>query len=265
MPTAADESTCGRCGYCVRGIDGLTCPECGSDLREVGILPANYRRPLGPAMKMLLWSVALPIPALLLSILMIQTVLPFCLTQKVSRVIFCQAPALNTIVQLSAEKRLWQPVLMSPPPTAPDVVHLSDTNHGLDLEVNLSTGAYSYLRKDGSIINQPAGFNGAVLAGWFALAGVSTGDPQARQLCDQVYAAIHEVWQGNSGHFTYFNDARGVNIGVAHPSFTFTVRDEPSKVVVALLVVAWIGVWFYGLRRIRRRGGFFFAAPRISA
>jgi len=28
---------CGRCGYTVRGISKLVCPECGADLREVGI------------------------------------------------------------------------------------------------------------------------------------------------------------------------------------------------------------------------------------
>ncbi|MCC7291262.1 MAG: hypothetical protein IT449_04265 [Phycisphaerales bacterium] len=29
---------CGRCGYPARGLPTFTCPECGSDLREVGII-----------------------------------------------------------------------------------------------------------------------------------------------------------------------------------------------------------------------------------
>ena len=29
---------CGSCGHAVRGIAGLTCPACGGDLREVGII-----------------------------------------------------------------------------------------------------------------------------------------------------------------------------------------------------------------------------------
>jgi class 3 adenylate cyclase/predicted RNA-binding Zn-ribbon protein involved in translation (DUF1610 family) len=33
----AKEPTCGRCGYNVTGLSTFTCPECGSDLREVGI------------------------------------------------------------------------------------------------------------------------------------------------------------------------------------------------------------------------------------
>lgn len=32
------ESVCGKCGYIVKGLATLTCPECGSDLRDVGIV-----------------------------------------------------------------------------------------------------------------------------------------------------------------------------------------------------------------------------------
>lgn len=31
------EPRCGKCGYLVRGLSALNCPECGADLREVGI------------------------------------------------------------------------------------------------------------------------------------------------------------------------------------------------------------------------------------
>lgn len=34
----AREPVCERCGYAVAGVAGFTCPECGSDLREVGII-----------------------------------------------------------------------------------------------------------------------------------------------------------------------------------------------------------------------------------
>jgi class 3 adenylate cyclase len=35
---AANEPSCGRCGYLVKGLTTFTCPECGSDLRDVGIV-----------------------------------------------------------------------------------------------------------------------------------------------------------------------------------------------------------------------------------
>jgi hypothetical protein len=35
--------SCGHCGYCIVGLERPLCPECGSDLRVVGILsPDNY-------------------------------------------------------------------------------------------------------------------------------------------------------------------------------------------------------------------------------
>jgi len=36
-PRLADGGVCGKCGYSVKGLTGLNCPECGGDLREVGI------------------------------------------------------------------------------------------------------------------------------------------------------------------------------------------------------------------------------------
>lgn len=38
--------SCGACGYAVAGLDALRCPECGADLREVGIAtPGNTSSP----------------------------------------------------------------------------------------------------------------------------------------------------------------------------------------------------------------------------
>ncbi len=37
-------SFCGKCGYSVRGLTTFQCPECGSDLRKVGITPTVSSR-----------------------------------------------------------------------------------------------------------------------------------------------------------------------------------------------------------------------------
>src|SRR5437868_12809630 len=37
------EPVCAGCGYAVRGLPTFICPECGSDLREVGILTPGMR------------------------------------------------------------------------------------------------------------------------------------------------------------------------------------------------------------------------------
>ena len=35
--------TCGKCGYSVKGLESMTCPECGADLREVGIKRGRHQ------------------------------------------------------------------------------------------------------------------------------------------------------------------------------------------------------------------------------
>lgn len=35
------QMSCGQCGYAARGLSGTSCPECGADLREVGIRPSG--------------------------------------------------------------------------------------------------------------------------------------------------------------------------------------------------------------------------------
>jgi hypothetical protein len=71
-----DIARCIKCGYGIRGIMTLTCPECGSDLREVGIKPPSRKgdppRPVHPLIVIPL----LPIPALILTVIVAESVLP---------------------------------------------------------------------------------------------------------------------------------------------------------------------------------------------
>ena len=50
--SGAGEMACGGCGYAVRGLKALNCPECGADLRKVGINrgPGAGKRGLGIAL-----------------------------------------------------------------------------------------------------------------------------------------------------------------------------------------------------------------------
>lgn len=61
---------CGACGYAVRGVKTLTCPECGSDLREAGIVTPAQQQIIGPIAFVLLWSVVLLIVTLMLTSIM---------------------------------------------------------------------------------------------------------------------------------------------------------------------------------------------------
>ena len=64
---AASGPSCGQCGYGVRGIGSMQCPECGADLREAGIVTPRRRGQVSPAMFVVFWTLCLPLPALTLS------------------------------------------------------------------------------------------------------------------------------------------------------------------------------------------------------
>src|SRR5437588_12839068 len=61
----ATEPRCGRCGYNVTGLPGTICPECGSDLREVGIIWPGARKSLPRWVRAFGWSVFVLLAVLL--------------------------------------------------------------------------------------------------------------------------------------------------------------------------------------------------------
>ena len=65
-PPRIREPSCGRCGYPVQGLAGLTCPECGADFRLAGIATPTMRL-MRPAVFIVLWTLLLPIPAAVLT------------------------------------------------------------------------------------------------------------------------------------------------------------------------------------------------------
>jgi len=67
---------CGRCGYAVKGLTALSCPECGGDLREVGITTPRSRQKLTPLVFVMLWTLLLPIPVLAISWVVAATIGP---------------------------------------------------------------------------------------------------------------------------------------------------------------------------------------------
>jgi hypothetical protein len=48
---------CGQCSYSVRGLPGFICPECGGDLREVGIITPQMKPVRGPLIPLLGWTI----------------------------------------------------------------------------------------------------------------------------------------------------------------------------------------------------------------
>lgn len=65
-PSKNELAKCAACSYAVRGVESFTCPECGADLREVGIIPPVRYRMIGPTTFLFLWFLLWGLTAIVL-------------------------------------------------------------------------------------------------------------------------------------------------------------------------------------------------------
>ncbi|HTW93379.1 MAG TPA: hypothetical protein VMD30_01210 [Tepidisphaeraceae bacterium] len=252
---ANPEPACGHCGYCVRGIASLTCPECGSDLREVGIVTPKQRRNIPVLSRLVIWTLGLSVSAVMISVLLVKTVLPVPRILQARRAIFTYAPFAATF-QVSGSNLDWRPQVMSHLPVPPEVLTVIDQSSWRQLKLNLKTGEYSYSSRDGSLVHKSDGLNAGVLTDWLAADGASVRDPRVHGLADDILQSLKEMGQSrNSGKVTSFYDGSGRLICDAYPINFFPSYDNVAMrmAVFLSLAIVWLCVWLWGVRRIRRR------------
>jgi len=107
-PPDSDAPRCGQCHYIVRGITSLTCPECGSDLREVGI-DVGRRRPSGWGPVVLIaivWGVLI---AIIAQMMWESARRHAPRTADLSYKVMLQKPASGQYLQLTIEGSLQKP------------------------------------------------------------------------------------------------------------------------------------------------------------
>jgi hypothetical protein len=237
----------------VRGISGLTCPECGRDLREVGIVTPNARAPLPAWVWALGWTLAVALTAVPISMLLLATILPFAVKHKSTREIVCQTPYLNLTLDLDAEGWAPQPAIMRSAAYQPDRFTLSNRSYTMFLEAYVGSGAYHYWSSGAVFISRPSGFSGAAIANWLAPAGVNTADPRVRTVCDQIFKLIMQMHQGPASAPLPILDAGGNQVGIAKAATSWVVHDEPHPLVIAALGLFWLIVYLCGLVILFRR------------
>src|SRR3954447_5995894 len=149
LPAGVD-ARCARCGYCVRGVVGLTCPECGSDLREVGI---RSRRRLGTGVVALLWTLALPVPALFLWAWFYNAAAPRVHTLRQERMIESVYFGKKIRATLEGSQPGWgAPIPAHDIPPERLVLRLdAPAAPHPDLVVDLPSRSYSFRKPDGTL------------------------------------------------------------------------------------------------------------------
>ena len=251
------EPSCGRCGYSVRGLASFNCPECGSDLREVGIVTPAMGRGAGPLVWAALWTLFLPWPAMALSVLLTSTVLPRGVVTDMRRTIFVQAPYLNRTIQARMTGRgvrFGQQAAAQPVPVTELTLDAGTGGGAGPMQVDLSTNAWRYRNaKRQTVSNGP--FGPAAVLQWLGDMGFDTTDARIQSRAADIHAGVQEMPQAQNKFTDFGKDGRDpFGVVTAHPTFV-TTMPRPIPWVEWGLPAAWVVVWLVGLLWIIRRRG----------
>jgi len=273
------QPSCGNCGYPVRGLESFTCPECGSDLREVGIATPAMRRGPGPVTWAVLWTLFLPSPAVWVSALLADYVLPTVVVTDIRRSIYVRDPSAVPVRDWRARRpydtnppmipgvrnltahvtgrgvRFGEPDTTKPVPgtkltLTPDAL----TPRGVGpLTVDLTSGAWHYTDATGRTVVGRGPLLPATIRQYLADAGFDTADQLIDDRAKDVHALTLEVPQGPGNRMSMGkDDSEAVAL-----SAVVTTRPQPVPWASQAAVVFWEAVWLAGIVWIvrRRRSG----------
>ena len=251
----AEEPTCGKCGYIVRGIAGWTCPECGSDLREVGIVAPGLRKALGTPARLGIWALVATAPALILGAVGASYLAPWDVTSTRNRAIFIQSPAVNAVIHVGQEGRqrvMGRPAHNHPLPPQTMTLSLRNVQTSDDMTVDLASGAARFADATGKVVTGT--LDTAFVAAWLNANGVNGPTQHAAD----VLAAVDDMKSNGGGGFRNFspNAARGNQPDVvAHPASSPFVVPSPTAITPFLPFVLAAMLWLSGLPLVLRRRG----------
>ena len=235
--------SCGQCGYAVRGLPTFTCPECGADLREVGIVTPTERRPLSPWWRVAIWSVLLPIPAYLLTIAAFLAV-PH--VQVVRDSLKLKQPRSGAYVEVVVTTVRQGP---RGGQTAPRELTFSLAAPGQEitvLEVDPQDLSYRYRDKGRLVENRSELTTEAILA-WMSTANVDTTDLQVQAEAGELLRLARDAARGRRLRSLSTTKFQGLSRG-SRTSSGPRMWFGPT-VIVFWLVVWLLGLWHFGQRR----------------
>ncbi len=227
----SDGGRCGQCGYRVRGIATLQCPECGADLREVGIDTVKSGRPRGAFLGVaVLWLVFMAV----VTVFFLQIAISSVAYQRLChRMIFVQAPYWNTTIEAQQSSTNVVELKVQSPANVPALTW----DVAMD-DYHTAAAATQH------------GLNSAAIVAWMNQCGVSVQNPQDVQTlasADIVIAAAREVAAGKQAGFM-----NGQHV-TAHPVSRMSVYQPRSKRLVLGIVLLPVLLTVSGLLWLHRR------------
>ena len=246
---------CAGCGYSVHGLTGFTCPECGRDLREVGILtPHTAARRASFAASAGWFTAALAF----LGLLFVRGVSE--LSPEIGRsehTYSFGSPASRAYggVDVKAVGRSWGGT-----PRRVSVTLEFRPARGSErairpagpLQVDPRTGGYSYVDAVGTRVGAPAGFGPDVVRAWLAALGVPADNERVRAEATRLAGTARVIGRGPRIGVVGMGMSSSSSNG-NDPQFDSVVDtqrltiDVPPWVPVGAILLS-VAVWLAGLR-----------------
>lgn len=261
---------CGSCGYDVRHIIALSCPECGLDLRQAGIVAPGQAPRLSAMWAALMWLTLYPIPAMVVGYIIVNTFVPWTYQMSVTRPIRTAAPYAVTTLYARLDGTTWHTRRSRPHDTVGQEMSSlrigSDMQRAgpTDLRIDLKSGRYSYTH-NGVLIQGDGGLKPAMLQRWLIDSGTFKPDEYPAMASEQmsVFIAEQNTELGRRTGRQYANPANPADTSSslvpappgtnrffwAPPAFmtagsvTAFIDEVPSPRKQTAIIAIWIGLW----------------------
>jgi hypothetical protein len=246
---------CGACGYDTTGLTaGLTCPECGADLRRVGIT----RRPTSAGLpRFAAAAVAFTGAWVLCGLILGAVVSELSLRRRqFKQDIVLSEPASRAYggLDMIAEGSAWQgmpvPVRVRVelqqliPSGAPPV----PARLPAPMLPDPATGAYSYVDATGRRIAQASGFGPDAILAWLGAAGVNTPDARLRDEARAAWLAVLRAGRRPRAEAMLgVGGSSSATMGLRGPFNTVRVSQQSSLIENPWPARALAAVWLVGL------------------
>lgn len=235
--------SCGSCGYAVEGLESLRCPECGSDLRQVGILTSRQAGSVPRPVWAVLYTILLPVPALILTAIL-AAALPVNYASTTTLTLMSPPSRAYNSVVIVGDGRRRQGIDRA------DRVNLrlirNDGSAAPDLEYDTATDSLTIKGADGP---QPLGaLSAESIKEWMAATGLDADNPR---LDAEAIELARTVRMLNSGGATFssgpFGGMSSSTSGGPVPRTWFPIT------MWAFWLLIWIGGLFLILFRRRQQ------------
>lgn len=232
--------SCGRCGYAVAGLTTLRCPECGSDLREVGIRTPAAARATPRAAWAILFTMLLFVAALITTGILSGGLPRYELTRWQTRLADPPSKTFNSI-HLEAVSRHQLGGPLAPVLTA-HLIHL-DGRAAPTIQFDPRSDELRERAPGASRATVLGPLDASTVEQWFANAGLPIDDPLVRAEAVEIARQLRMLSTGSTALRTGLFSS-----GTTGSSTT----SSPNRWFIGSLFF-WLPVWFTGLWLILRK------------